>query len=104
MGRLSKQEYTEGQQFVAHRDLQGLLRWARSLGIVTLDLDELERAFAREFRKPTLDRALGMFQRYFATVDRDEEYRAWRFNLVQWMIYSVAFGVGMFWMLLRTRG
>jgi len=104
MGKLSKQELIEGHHFVAQRDLAGLVRWARSLQIVTLDLGRLERTFAAEFRKPTLDRAFRLFRRYFFEVDREEEYRMWRFGLIQWAIYSMAFGIGMFWMLLNAAG
>lgn len=102
--RLSSAELSEGRQFVYRRDLSGLVRWARSLQIVTLDLDELEQTFAREFQKTDLAKAQKIFQDYFATVDRDEEFRAWRFGIIQWAIYSLAFGVGMVWMLIRAKG
>ncbi len=102
MGKLTKQELIEGQHFVAQRDLKGLVRWARSLRIVTLDLDELEQTFGYEFRKQELDRAFRLFQRYFFEVDRDEEYRQWRMGLLKWVIYSFSFGVGMFWMFCRA--
>jgi hypothetical protein len=102
MGKLTKQELIEGQHFVAQRDLKGLVRWARSLRIVTLDLEELEHTFSHEFRRPDLDRAFRLFQRYFFEVDRDEEYRQWRMSLLKWVIYSFSFGVGMFWMFCRV--
>lgn len=102
--KLSKQELIEGHYFIAQRDLTGLLRWSRSLQIVTLDLSRLEQRFATEFSKPTLDQAFRLFRGYFYKVDREEEYRLWRFGLIQWAIYSMAFGIGMFWMLLKAAG
>lgn len=100
--RLSSDELYLGKQYLYRRDLPGLVRWARSLQIVTLDLDELERTFARQFKKPELADAERIFDNYFGRVDREEEYRQWRFGLLQWFIYSLAFGVGVLWMFVKA--
>jgi hypothetical protein len=102
--KLTRAEIFEGEYYVRNRDLPKFLSWAKSLGIVTLDLDELERTFARQFRKDNVDSALRLFQGYFCKVDREAEYRAWRLGIVKWVIYSLAFGVGMLWMLFKAKG
>ena len=104
MGKLSRRELLEGQYFVTNRDVKGLVKWAKSLRIVTLDVAQVERTFTKEFDKPLLDEAFRIFRGYFFRVDREVEYRRWRGAMVQASIYSMSFLIGLLWLLFKIKG
>ncbi|MGP1680864.1 MAG: hypothetical protein ACTS8S_00865 [Giesbergeria sp.] len=104
MAKLSSRRLSEGERHVVNRDLAGLIRWARALQIMTLDLYQLEMTYNRHFLKADQTEALRQFRHYFGEVDPAVEFRVWRNNLVRSLFYAASFAVSVYWLLFNILG